>query len=350
MRCSKRLAVAGVVVDPLPERAVLEVDHAEHGVLAGRLDLVGEVLRPGFPEIAGTGARAAMPDLLEEARLAEGGGRVAEVVLQDVGVVDAGVEGQGARELHVPPRRDEHDVAAADEGLHDERRSPIAPSSSSARTRRLIGSRRKFSATDRIRPFLCAASMIAIAAADGQRQRLLAHRVEAVVQQGDGDAVVRRRVRRAIGGDQPVDFACHAPDVREDRGSDTEESLRLVGQRLALPASRSQTAASRRLLCSVRASSARPPRCRLPMPPHPTIAMLSKSATPLSSSVREAVNPKSALGRGCAHGRKRQAPAHRRGPASFLPLRDFAATESVAARRSCSASNPFLFRPVKPLV
>ena len=45
-----------------------------------------------FPEAAGPGARAAMPDLLVQAHLAEGAGRVAEVVLQDVGVVDAGVE------------------------------------------------------------------------------------------------------------------------------------------------------------------------------------------------------------------------------------------------------------------
>ena len=42
----ERLAVAGVVVDPLPERAVGEGDQPEHGILAGRLDRLAARLPP----------------------------------------------------------------------------------------------------------------------------------------------------------------------------------------------------------------------------------------------------------------------------------------------------------------
>ena len=227
--------------------------------------------------------------------------------------------GEGARQLHVPPRRDEHVVAPADDGLHDE----------AALADRAVVEQRADEAVDRVAPEVLGDRQDSsvplrrlddrVAAADGQRQRLLAHRVQTEVEQGDGDAVVRGRVRRAVGGVQPVDLACHPRDVREDRGSGAEERLRLVGERLGLARIEIADRHEPRLLCSVRASSARPPRCRRPMPPHPTIAMLSKSATPLSSSVREAVNPKSELGRGCAHGRTRQAPARSKGSGVFPP-------------------------------
>ena len=100
-------AVPGVVVDPLSERAVGEGDQPEDGVLAGGLDGWRQVGRPLLVEAAGTGGLADHARLLEEAGLAEGADGVAEVVLQDVGVVDAGVERDGAGQLLVPPGGDD---------------------------------------------------------------------------------------------------------------------------------------------------------------------------------------------------------------------------------------------------
>ena len=85
-------AVSGIVVDPLPERAVGEGDHPEHGVLARGLDGGRQVRRPLGVVPAGTGALADDARLLEQPGLAEDADRVPEVVLQDVGVVDTGVE------------------------------------------------------------------------------------------------------------------------------------------------------------------------------------------------------------------------------------------------------------------
>ena len=147
-----------------------------------------------------------MADLLEEARLAEGGGRIAEVVLEDVGVVDAGVERQGAGELHVPPGRDEHVVASADEGFHDELALADRP----------VVEQRPHEAVDRIAAEVLGDREDAsvplrgvddrVAAADRQRQRLLAHRVQAEIEQRHADAVMRRRVGRAVGADQSLDL------------------------------------------------------------------------------------------------------------------------------------------------
>ena len=113
-------------------------------------------------------------------------------------------------------------------------RSPIAPSSSSARTRRLIGSRRKFSATDRMRPASSAASMIRVAAADGQRQRLLAQRVQAEVEQRVAARWCEPVSVGAVGGLQAVDLAHHRARRPEDARAFAEQLLGLVGQILGV--------------------------------------------------------------------------------------------------------------------
>ena len=111
---AKWFAVAGVVVRPLAERTVGEGDQAEDGVLAGRLDRLGHVGGPSGVEAAWTLGVAPDTPPFEQTYLAEGAGRLAKVVLQDVGIVDARVQRDGARELHVPPGRDQDAVAPAE--------------------------------------------------------------------------------------------------------------------------------------------------------------------------------------------------------------------------------------------
>ncbi len=100
--------------------------------------------------------------------------RVAEVVLQDVGVVDAGIERDRAGHFHVSPRGDDDAVAATHIRLHDELRladraviqerahQPIH------RVAAIVLGYRQNPATLRGR------GDDAVAAAYGQRQRLLA--------------------------------------------------------------------------------------------------------------------------------------------------------------------------------
>ena len=116
----ERLSVTGVVVDPLSKRAVGERDHAEDGVLAGRFDGLRQVVGPFGVVATGTGRLPHDALLLEEPGLSVGAGCVTEVVLQDVGTMDAGVERDGPVELLMPPGRDHHGVAAAHGRLHDE--------------------------------------------------------------------------------------------------------------------------------------------------------------------------------------------------------------------------------------
>src|SRR5262249_25575331 len=65
------LAVGGVVVDPLPDRAGLERDVGVERVVAGRLDLLRIVGRPARVEAARAGRAGVVADLLVQARLAE---------------------------------------------------------------------------------------------------------------------------------------------------------------------------------------------------------------------------------------------------------------------------------------
>ena len=123
--------------------------------------------------------------LLEQAGLPVGGRRVAEVVLEDVGVVDAGIERERAGQLHVPPGRDEQAVPAGDGGFHDE--LPVAD--------RAVVEQGADEAIDRVAPEVLGDREDpavplgrldhGVAAADGQRERLLAHRVQAEIEQRD---------------------------------------------------------------------------------------------------------------------------------------------------------------------
>ncbi len=204
MRCSKGLAMPGIVVDPLPDRAVLEVEDAEHGILAGGLDRLGEVLCPRLPEPAGAGAGSPLTDLLEETRLSESRRRRAEIVLEDIGVVDAGVEGQRARDLHVPPGVMNMLLRPPTDRFHDE--LPL--------TDRLVVQQRADQPVDRVAPEIlgnredpsvspCGVDD-QIAAPDRQGEGLLAHRVKPEIEQRDADAMMCGRVGGAVGPDQAL--------------------------------------------------------------------------------------------------------------------------------------------------
>src|SRR5438874_13116222 len=97
----ERLAVTSMVIHPVPECAVDKRDLAEYRVFAGRLDRFGHGCGPLGVEA--TRSVGAPPDAarLQQPHLAEGAERVAEVVLENVGVVDTGVERNGAGQFHV---------------------------------------------------------------------------------------------------------------------------------------------------------------------------------------------------------------------------------------------------------
>ena len=137
-------------------------------------------------------------------------------------------------------------------------RSPIAPSSSSARTSRLIGSRRKFSATERILPLRSAAAMIwlqpRIVSASGFSQRVCSPRSSS----SRGDPMVRAGIGRAGGRLQPVGLPHHRRQIGED-GRPAAEQLpapRRPG-RWRSARCRSQTATSSTSIV-VRSAPARP--------------------------------------------------------------------------------------------
>ena len=158
-------------------------------------------------------------------------------------------------------------------------RSPIAPSSSSARTRRLIGSRRKFSATDSTLPLRSRRGDDAVAAADGQRQRFLAQGVQTQVEQIAGDQMMRPGIGRAGGRLQPIGLPDHGRQIGEDGRPAAEERLApRRPDRRAFRSLRSQTATRSTARSPQRASSASPARCRRPIPPQPTMASRTGSA------------------------------------------------------------------------
>src|SRR5689334_23798289 len=86
------LPMAGVVIGPLPECAVLEDDLAEHCVLAGWFDRCGHGRGPALVEAAGASRVARDPHLLEAPHLTKSAAHVSKVVLEDIGIVDADVQ------------------------------------------------------------------------------------------------------------------------------------------------------------------------------------------------------------------------------------------------------------------
>ena len=186
--------------------------------------------RPFLVIAAGTGSVAPDPRRLEESHLTEGARRVAEVVLEDVGAMDAGVERQRAGQLLVPPGGDEERVAATDRRLHHE--LPFAD--------RAVVEQRPHQPVDRIAPVVLGDGQDLpaplgrgddpVAAADGQRQRLLAKGMQSQVEQVGGDAVVRAGVGGAGRCRQSLDGLGHLRSVGEDGRSVSEEARRLVGE------------------------------------------------------------------------------------------------------------------------
>src|SRR5262249_59535513 len=84
------------------------------GIRAGGLDLGREGGRPAAVEAARPGRAGVVAHALVQARLAPDQLDSAQVVAEDVRVVDAGVECDRAGLLHVPPGRDGDAIAAAD--------------------------------------------------------------------------------------------------------------------------------------------------------------------------------------------------------------------------------------------
>src|SRR3712207_5763114 len=98
---ARRQAVAGMLLDPLPDRPALEGDEGVQGILAGRLDLVREPRRPARVEAAGPRRAGVAADLLVLAALPVDRAELAQVVAEDVGVVDPDVQSDRPGVLHV---------------------------------------------------------------------------------------------------------------------------------------------------------------------------------------------------------------------------------------------------------
>src|SRR5438132_14314824 len=115
--------MASVMVHPLPECTIRKGDLAEDSVFASSLNTFWHCGGPLRIEPARSVCRTPNPRAFEKPHLAECALRVAEVVLQNVSVVDARVERDRSAELHVSPGGDDDAVASADLRVHDELRT-----------------------------------------------------------------------------------------------------------------------------------------------------------------------------------------------------------------------------------
>ena len=226
--------MAGRVVRPLADGAALEGEQRVQGVLAGRLDGVREVRRPARVEAARPGRAGVAPHLLVEAGLAVDRADLAQVVAQDVGVVDAGVDGDRAVLLHVAPRRDDDPVAAVDAGLEHQARRPD----------RAVVDQGADQPVDRVAAVVLGdrddlAGALGrlddpVAAAQRDGQRLLAQEVQPGLQAGEGDGVVRAGVGRDAGRLDLRHLAGHRRDVGEDARPAPQQLGGLVGQEVGV--------------------------------------------------------------------------------------------------------------------
>ena len=144
--------------------------------------------------------------------------------------MDAGVEGDRAHELHVPPGRDDDPVLPSDTGFHEEL----------AVADRAVVEQCTQKAVDRVAPEIfgdgedpvvpgCGVDHL-VARADGEGEWLLAEGVETVVEEGGRDAVMESGFDRAGRGFETVDLPRHRRDVVMYSRSGAEEGLRLVGE------------------------------------------------------------------------------------------------------------------------
>src|SRR5262249_55736781 len=109
--------MAGVIVDPLTNGSVLERQVGIQRVFASRLNMVRKLSRPARVKPAGAGRAGVVANLFVQSNLAIDRADLAQVVAQNVGVVDAGVDHDRAGLLHLAPRRDGDSVSTADVGF-----------------------------------------------------------------------------------------------------------------------------------------------------------------------------------------------------------------------------------------
>ena len=183
--------------------------------------------------------------------------------------------------LHVAPGRDQDAVAPADARLDHQARRPD----------RAVVDQRADQPVDRVAPVVLGDRQDAARAAGPSRSARLQPRTVTAsgfshstcrpgLQAGDGDRVVRAGVGRDVGGLQLGDLARHLARCRRRRaGALPSSSSASSARKLAFSWFRSQTATSSMLQRELPYSRAMPRRWRRPMPPQPTAAYLTRSAT-----------------------------------------------------------------------
>src|SRR5207248_2344306 len=109
-----RQAVSSVVVDPVTNRATFEHQLGIQRVLTGGFDLIRKISRPARIKAAGSSRTGVVTDLLLNARFANYRADLSKVEAQNVRIVDAGINGDRAGVLHMPPRGNRDAIAPGD--------------------------------------------------------------------------------------------------------------------------------------------------------------------------------------------------------------------------------------------